>query len=1191
MTDQKWHRLLRDAYPTGDYQKRLEDLEISRIQISRETNTWDIFFRGCSSLSDEERRQIHFALRRGFGAGVGFHLNASEQEKAPEAVQMLMTALKGEEGPGGAGERGDEGGQEEELLNQRLNEKQKAVRGKKSGSGTILGRRISGEPIRLQEVKDESRSLVVEGRVFRVNEIKTLNAGTQRFDFDVTDYTGSIKVKVFLDANGQKRIRRDWLRTGAWYRMKGGVKYDSYTRELVFYPNDIAEGEGSSRRDKAAIKRVELHCHTKLSALDAVTSPRELIEQAAEWGHEAIAVTDHGVVQAFPDIMKASRETGSRVKVIYGLEGYLIEGDGRAYMERAKRGRKRAGGGKTAAEGEETAAETGEPDSWHIILLAKNRTGVKNLYKLVTLSHMDYFYRRPRIPRDELIKLREGLIVGSACEAGEIFRLILAGAEESALEAAAAFYDYLEIQPLMNNGYLVREGRVPDLEVLRGFNRRIVELGRKLDKPVAATGDVHFLRPEDGALRSILQAGQKYKDADVQPPLYLRTTEEMLKEFDYLGEEEAYRVVVEATRAIAGQTEALDPIPDKLSTPKLPGAREEVEGMVRRKAEELYGTSIPEWIGQRLEREIKSITEYGYADLYYIARKLVKYSNDNGFMVGSRGSVGSSLVAYLADITEVNPLAPHYRCPNPACKRVVPGNADVYGCGADMPDMDCPDCGGPMRKEGFNIPFEVFLGFEGNKAPDIDLNFSSGEQQALAQKYTEEIFGHENVFKAGTIITIAKKTAFGFVKNYFRDRGKEVRDIEAERLVEGLTGVRRTTSQHPGGIVVLPKGDEITNYTPVQHPADDPESGFITTHFDYHAIDGCLVKLDILGHDDPAIMRSLIEATGKDIREISFDDDSVLSLFLGPEALGIDPVSSGVETGTLGVPEFGTGFVRGMLLDTRPSTMSDLIRISGFSHGTDVWLNNTRDILKENLGTMKEVIGCRDDIMLTLIRAGIDPLHAFRIMEQVRRGNGLTREDAGVMEEAGVPQWYIGSCQKIKYLFPKAHAVAYVTMAFRIAWFKIHEPLAFYAATFTVRGGLDGSVAAGGRERIEEVMAEIRAKRDRKESSDTEEDHYTSLELAREMLLRGITFAPVSLEKSDAERFLPEEGKLRLPFNSLPNFGLIAAGNITAGRAVKPYHSVEDLRRRGNIGNSLIQALGDHGALEGLPESDQQTLF
>jgi DNA polymerase-3 subunit alpha (Gram-positive type) len=600
---------------------------------------------------------------------------------------------------------------------------------------------------------------------------------------------------------------------------------------------------------------------------------------------------------------------------------------------------------------------------------------------------------------------------------------------------------------------------------------------------------------------------------------------------------------------------------------------------------------LPDWIGQRLEREIRSITEYGYADLYFIAHKLVKFSHDHGYIVGSRGSVGSSLVAHLADITEVNPLAPHYRCPEPSCKLVIQGDTSLYGCGADMPDQICPNCGTAMHKEGFDIPFEVFLGFEGDKAPDIDLNFSSGEHQTQAQKYTEELFGKDNIFKAGTITTVAEKTAFGFVRNYYKEKGVAVRDIEAERLVGSLTGVRRTTGQHPGGIVVLPKGDDILNYTPVQRPADALDSEFITTHFDYHAIDSCLVKLDILGHDDPAMIRSLANMTGKDIREISLDDQKVMSLFCGPQALELDPAQCGIETGTLGVPEFGTNFVRGMLLDIKPSTFSDLIRISGFSHGTDVWLNNTRDILKENLGTMQDVIGCRDDIMLTLIRDGVNSSHAFRIMEQVRKGNGLKREDIEAMEEAEVPTWYIASCQKIKYLFPKAHAVAYVTMAFRIAWFKVFEPLAFYAATFSVREGLDGAVAAGGIRAVESAMAEIRSKRERREATGTDEDRYVSLELAREMLLRGFDFAPVNLEKSGADMYLPENGKLRLPFTSLSGFGLPTSQSIVAGREEKPYRSIEDLSRRGKVGKSLIAMLKVHGALGSLPESDQQTMF
>ena len=1215
MMDGRWVELLKKTYPSGGYESRLEDLAIEEIRISREKHTWEVFFCCPFRPAEEEERQVLSAFCDCFGDGLAFRIQYRQTDGAAapgEAAAPVEAAASGEAPYSDNTSPADAGALQadtsirpdgmflpgpddmEAELNKRLAAKQTGMPGKEKGPALFLGRRISGKTSRLSEINDECKNAVIEARAFRINDQRVLKAGTQLYDFDVTDYTGSIKIKIFVDPKTQKRVKQNWLKTGAWYRMKGSARYDAYQKDLVFFPDDVMEGKQGQRQDNATLKRVELHMHTKLSAMDAMITPAELIRQAVAWGHDAVAVTDHGVVQAFPELMDAAAKANvsgqGKLKVIYGMEGYLIEGDGKAFMKESKK-RKKASISAAADAGEEESPDReSEQDGWHIILLAKNRTGIKNLYKLVTLSHLEFFRRRPRIPREALAELREGLIVGTACEAGELFRMVLAGAVEETLEAVASFYDYLEIQPVMNNAYLVRSGAVADEEGLRDLNRKVLALGRKLGKPVVATGDVHFLLPEDEILRRILQAGLHYKDADIQPPLYYRTTEEMLEEFSWLGEEEAWRVVVEASRAIADQIEDLQPIPDKLSTPRLPGAAEAIEGMVRSKARLLYGDPLPDWIGQRLEREIRSITDYGYADLYYIAHKLVKFSNDNGYIVGSRGSIGSSLVAYLADITEVNPLAPHYRCPNEACCLVVRGDETLYDCGADMPDMDCPSCGRRMEKEGFYIPFEVFLGFEGDKIPDIDLNFS-GEYQTQAQKYTEELFGREHVFKAGTVFTVADKTAFGFVKNYFKDRGLAVREVETERLAGGLTGVRRTTSQHPGGIVVLPEGDEIVNYTPVQRPADDPDSEFVTTHFDYHAIEKCLVKLDILGHDTPTMIRMLTEMTGKDIREIPLDDPSVLSLFRSPEALGIESKESGIETGALGIPEFGTGFVQGMLLDIKPTTLSELVRISGFSHGTDVWLGNARDILKNNLGTMKEVIGCREDIMLPLIRAGLNPLHAFKIMERVRRGGGLSGEDVSAMEEAGVSAWYIDSCNKIKYLFPKAHAAAYVTMAFRIAWFKVFEPLAYYATTFSVREGLDGPVAAGGRERIEAAMAEIRAKRERKEATAREEDHYTSFELAREMLLRGYRFLPVSLERSDAGRYLIEDGNLRLPFNALPGLGLSAAHSIVDARREKPFRSVEDLRQRGKVGQAMALLLKEQGALGDLPDSDQQSMF
>lgn len=1193
MVPTPWQQCVQEAKLPLDTAQRLNALSIKKIMVSQADNAWEISFANPFDVSVEDQQLIHGLLHHVFGKDLKFRLDFEPKEIVPDLKGMLQEVdhntleLISVEA-------------EDEICNERHQEKLKqtgqlASESKEGKPKIIFGKKITGKSRPLAEIQEESANCVVQGRVFKIKDSRKLKAGTMLYDFDITDNTNSIKVKMFIDPERSKRFNADWLTTGSWYLFKGNIKHDQYTQELTLFPNDIMTIDMPGRHDDAKEKRVELHMHTKLSALDAVSTTEDLIKQAIAWGHEAVAITDHGVVQAFPEAMKRAK-VGSDgklppIKVIYGLEGYLIEGDGAQFMAgaRVKKSRKKAAAEESVTP--EPKDETEGKGSWHIIILAKDMTGIRNLYKLVTLSHINYFYKKPRIPRAELEKHREGLIIGSACEAGELYQQILKQAPEDVIEGTARFYDYLEIQPIMNNEFMIREGIVKDAEALREINRKICALGNKLNIPVAATGDVHFLNPEDEVYRRILLAGQGYGDADTQPPLYLKTTSEMLDEFSYLGKEEAYKAVVEAPRAIASKVAFLNPIPDGLQTPKIEGAEETIKDMAVKKAFDLYGDPLPELVARRLDKELGSIIQYGYAVLYLIAHKLVKHSNEDGYVVGSRGSVGSSFVAFLTDITEVNPLPPHYLCKD--CHTVHFGDDTLYGCGADMPDRACPQCGQRMSKDGFNIPFEVFLGFEGDKVPDIDLNFS-GEYQTQAQKYTETLFGAKNVFKAGTISTIADKTAYGFVKNYFADRKLPIRDAEVERLVQGCAGVKRTTGQHPGGIVVLPKGDEITNYTPVQHPADDVNSEFITTHFEYHAIDNCLVKLDILGHDDPTIIRLLEDMTGINVRTIPLDEPKVLSLFTGPEALGLSKNETGIETGSLGLPEFGTSFVRGMLLDTQPGTFADLVRISGFSHGTDVWLGNAKDILKSGQGTMKEVIAARDDIMLFLIQMGVTPKHAFKIMEQVRKGKGLKPDDIAAMEEAGVPEWYIQSCQKIKYMFPKAHAVAYVTMAFRIAWFKVYHPLAYYAATFSVRGGgLEGSVAAGGLPKIDKAMEEIRRKRESKEQTAKDEDLYTMLELAREMHLRGYAFHPVDLNKSHQSRFkiAPDQRSLQLPFTSLNGLGPNVAQSIVAARKDKPFMSVDDLRNRGKVGKSVIDILRQQGALDELPESDQQTLF
>jgi len=1196
-----WQKCLQQVKLSQETSRRLCGLEIKKIIVSQADNAWEIYFANSFPVSSADEEIIRNLLKCLFGQEITFKLFFDECEKAPDLEELLAGINQAKVELPSIEE-------EDELYNERYLEKLKECSNgngngngnnngqKETGPKVILGKNITGQPRPLAEILEETANCVIRGCVIKVRETRKFKTGTILYDFDITDFTNSIKVKLFIDIEKNKKFDVDWLCEKKWYLFKGNVRFDQYSQELALFPTDIMTCQDQERVDNAPEKRVELHLHTKLSAMDAVSTPEALIRQAIAWGHEAIAITDHGVVQAFPDAMKIAKvgKDGKLppIKIIYGLEGYLIDGDGSQYMEQMYSKRGKAKGPATTEEGvADDLAQEERQGSWHIIILAKNQTGIRNLYKLVSLSHLDFFYRKPRIPRDFINKYREGLIIGSACEAGELYQQIIKQASPEEIAKTVEFYDYLEIQPIMNNAFMIREGIVKDEEELREINRKILALGRKYNKPVVATGDVHFLNPEDEVYRRILMGGQHYKDADNQPPLYFRTTEEMLEEFSYLGEKDAYEVVVTNPRAIAQEVEYLNPIPEVLQTPKIEGAEEQVKAMAEEKAYALYGNPLPEEVAKRLNKELNSIIKYGYAVLYLIAHKLVKRSNEDGYVVGSRGSVGSSFVAFLTDITEVNPLAPHYLCPK--CKYIEFGDASVYGCGADMPNKNCPVCGEKLYKDGFNIPFEVFLGFEGDKVPDIDLNFS-GEYQTQAQKYTEELFGAQNVFKAGTISTVAEKTAYGFVKNYFLERKIPVREAEIERLVQGVAGVKRTTGQHPGGIIVLPKGDEITNYTPIQHPADDIESEFVTTHFDYHAIDSCLVKLDILGHDDPTIIRLLEDMTGISVKTIPLDDPKVLSLFQGPEALGLSREETGIETGSIGLPEFGTSFVRGMLLDTKPSTFADLVRISGFSHGTDVWLGNAKEILKSGLATMKEVIAARDDIMIYLIQMGVEPKHAFKIMEQVRKGKGLKQEDIAAMEEAGVPEWYIESCQKIKYMFPKAHAVAYVIMAFRIAWFKVYKPLAYYAATFSVRGeNLDGNLVVGGLPAVERVMEEIRNRRENKESTAKDEDVYTVLELAREMLLRGYNFLPVDLNKSHENRYkISEDGSaLRLPFTSLPGLGLSVAQNIVSARAEKPFLSVEDLRKRGKAGKSIIEVLRQHGALDGLPESDQQTLF
>ncbi len=823
-------------------------------------------------------------------------------------------------------------------------------------------------------------------------------------------------------------------------------------------------------------------------------------------------------------------------------------------------------------------------ETYHAILLVKNQKGLKNLYKLISESHLNYFYKRPRVPKSVLEKYREGLILGSACEAGEIYRAILSKKDEEELLKIASYYDYLEIQPLGNNRFLIDSGHVSGYDELKEINMKIVELAHRLNKPVVATCDVHFLDKEDEVFRRILQAGQGYSDAERQAPLFLRTTEEMLEEFAYLGEETAYEVVVKNTRLVSEWVETVQPIPDGTYPPYIEGAEEDIKRMSIEKAVSLYGSPLPEIVQKRMDKELNSIIKNGFSVMYIIAQKLVSKSLSDGYLVGSRGSVGSSFVAYLIGITEVNSLPAHYRCGNCLYSEFHDQDKSV-GCGFDLPDKNCPRCGKPLIKDGYDIPFETFLGFDGDKEPDIDLNFS-GEYQPVAHKYTEELFGVGHVFRAGTIATVAEKTAYGFVKGYLNERGKAVTNAELNRLVAGCTGIKRTTGQHPGGVMIVPHDKEIYDFTPVQRPADDPEADVITTHFDYHSISGRILKLDILGHDDPTVIRMLQDLTGINPKEIPIGERRTMELFRSTEPLGVSPEEIGSPVGTFGIPEFGTRFVRQMLVETKPKTFAELIRISGLSHGTDVWANNAQDLIRKGIATLADVVATRDDIMLYLIKKGLEPLTAFKIMEDVRKGKGLKPEYEEQMKKHGVPDWYIESCKKIKYMFPKAHAAAYVMMAFRIAWFKVYYPEAFYVTYFTVRADeFDADIISRGQDRVRYEIEELEKKGNA--MTQKEKNLLTILEVANEMYARGIKCLPVDLYESDATKFKITEKGILPSLNALQGLGTAAAASIVEARKQGKFLSIDDLKIRTGVSKSVIEILERHGCLNGMEQSNQ----
>jgi len=1052
-----------------------------------------------------------------------------------------------------------------------------------NGNGTRRFRKIKVNktiPTDISLLSEELRAeaeICVEGIVFNLNH-RMLKSGRLLVTFDLhgrdaEDYFHAVSVKLFTTPEDDLPIKK-----GGPLIVRGKVQYDDYAGELVLMGDTIAAGRPREiRPDNAPEKRVELHLHTTMSSLDAVSTAASYVQRAAAWGHPAIAITDHGVAQAFPEAAAVARGTG--VKILYGVEAYLV--DDLSDNPKAQ-----------------------DPEAFkklsydHAILFAATREGLKNLYTLISLSHIHYFYRRPRILKSSILKHREGLVIGSACEAGDLFRAIRKNEPDDVLEKIADFYDYLEVQPLGNNSYMVRKGMVPSDEELKNFNRKIVALGEKLNKPVVATCDTHFLDPSDEVYRRIIQSGDGFDEADLQAPLFFRTTEEMLEEFDYLGEEKAYEIVVTNTRAIADSIDALDPIPRGTFPPIVHNAEDDLKKMAMDQVMAQYGDPLPPLVADRMDQELKSIIQNGFAGMYITAQKLVAESEANGYLVGSRGSVGSSLVATMTGITEVNPLPPHYFCLK--CRFFDNDPAYSGGSGFDLPRRECPNCGEPLEQDGHDIPFETFLGFDGDKEPDIDLNFS-GEYQQQAHAHAEALFGKEQVFKSGTISTIAEKTAYGYVKKYFESKGEAKRKAEINRLVSGCTGIKRTTGQHPGGLIVVPEGHSIYEFCPVQHPANQSKTGVITTHFDYNAIEGCLFKLDILGHDVPTILRMLHDFTGVDSRTVPLNDKAALSLFTSPEKMYQAGQQMGdSQTGSLGLPEFGTHFVRQMLVETQPSNFSDLVRISGLSHGTDVWTNNGQELIRNKVATLKEIIPSRDDIMVYLIHMGVEKKVAFKIMESVRKGRGITDDEADQMLDVGIPDWYVESCRKIKYLFPKAHAVAYVLMTVRIAYFKMHHPAAFYASAFSVRTqDFDYALMC-----IDEVAAKAEYMRlqaadndksgaNGKNGTDSAKDKNTLaiLELVLEMYRRGIKFVPLDVYASEVSRFKPTPQGILPPLCTVQGLGQNVAEAIVAARDDGDFDTIEAFRTRTKVNKTVLELLRKYNVLDGIPETDQMSLF
>ncbi|MDY4975574.1 MAG: PolC-type DNA polymerase III [Clostridia bacterium] len=1238
-------------------------------------------------------------------------------------------------------------------LKQYVSQAKAAASEEKKPGDAIYGKAFKGKPTPLIELGQEYGAVIAEGDIFKLDKRET-RRGMLIYTVSITDLTFSINCKLICDKNFEKSLD-EGLHTGERIIVKGDLSEDKYDHETVIMIRAIMLGKKETRQDNADQKRIELHVHTQMSAMDAIAPAASLVKTAIQWGHPAIAITDHGVLQSFPLAFKAAGDSG--IKIIYGVEAYLVNdtlsvvsgkqdasfddtfivfdlettglspaGDdiieigavkvqggkitetfsefvnpGREipaniteltgittpmvedappitqvlprFMEFAGKGvmvahnasfdmsfireacrKQNIPVGHTVLDTLEMAramfpelnrhklnivakhlgvslehhhracddaaaaagimlkcfeliqkdysvshikelntalaatADIRKSRAYHAIILVQNLVGLKNLYKLVSEAHLNYFYRTPRIPKSVYLKHKEGLLIGSACEAGELYQAILQKKPAQEIEALANFYDYYEIQPLGNNQFMVRNGIVPNEQALIDINLEIIRLGEVHHKLVVATGDVHFLNPEDAIYREVLLTAQGFDDAGFQAPLYFRTTEEMLAEFSYLPLEQAKELVITNPQKIADMIEVIRPTPKETFPPKMDRAPEDLTEMCYAKAKRIYGDPLPEIVATRMERELKPIIENGFAVMYMIAQKLVAKSNSDGYLVGSRGSVGSSLIAFMAGITEVNALVPHYVCPD--CKYSEFLTDSNYSSGCDMPDKACPKCGAPvMKKDGHDIPFETFLGFNADKEPDIDLNFS-GDYQPIAHKYTEVLFGEGHVFRAGTIGSVAEKTAYGYVLKYMEKTGRNLNGAEKERLALGCTGIKRTTGQHPGGIIIVPKDNEIYNFCPIQHPADDRDSDIITTHFEYHSIDKNLLKLDILGHDDPTVIRMLEDLTGIDATTIQLDDGPTMSLFTGTAALGVTPEQIGSPVGTFGVPEFGTKFVRQMLVDTKPTTFAELVRISGLSHGTDVWLGNAQDLIVNDGLTLMDVICTRDDIMTFLIRKGLPNLAAFKIMESVRKGKGLSEEQEALMRQHGVEDWYIDSCKKIKYMFPKAHAVAYVTMAFRIAYFKVNYPAEYYSTYFSVRADdFDAEFMCKGPEIAKAKKQELELMQN---PTAKDKNMVTILEMCIEMYARGITFLPISLEVSDGVRFKPEgEGKIRPSLNALNGLGDNAAKAIIAAREEEPFFSVEDLQTRAKLTKTVVEALRNQGCLDGMDESSQMTFF